>query len=112
MARYKMPFSGDVTQAFRMFTQTFSSVGSQFGFINIYNARSSAPDVEADVLEDVGSYGKQLGQIGDVMAILMARLPADTLSADERKAIVKLQIMLDDIAAIKKQHGREPFRVA
>jgi hypothetical protein len=42
-------------------------MGSQFGLINVTLGQSSAPEVEGDVLSDVGTYGKQLGQIGDAL---------------------------------------------
>lgn len=112
MTKIQLPLGGDVNQAFKFLTSAFSAVGSQFGFINIYNARSSAPLVEQDVLEEVGSYGKQLGRMADAMSVLLARLPADTkLSADEEMTLAKFRVMVDEINAIKESHGRKALRV-
>ena len=52
-----------------------SPIGSQFGLINITLGQSSDPAVESDVLSDVGTYGKQLGQIGDALLAVIERLP-------------------------------------
>ncbi|WP_026363087.1 hypothetical protein [Methylopila sp. M107] len=112
MAQYQMPFSGDVSQASKIFTSAFSAVGSQFGFINIHTSRSSAPEVEEQVLQEVGSYGKQIGQISDVLALLLAKLPPDTVfSPDEKKAIARFEVTLDAVNAIKLQNKREPLRI-
>ena len=60
-----MPLSGDVVQSIKSWTASFSPMGSQLGVINIKLGQSSAPDVEQEVLSDVGSYGRQIGRIGD-----------------------------------------------
>ena len=66
MPVFKLPLSGDVVQNISPFTAFMSPIGSQFGLINITLGQSSAPEVEKDVLSDYGTYGIQLGQIGDV----------------------------------------------
>ncbi len=53
-------------------------------FIN-YNAPDVA--VENRVLSQVGSYGKQLGRVLDVLAVLVARLPSDDLTPQERRVL-------------------------
>ena len=72
MPSFKLPLSGDVVQSINPWTALLSPIGSQFGLININLGQSSAPDVEAEVLSDVASYGKQLGQIGDARQALFA----------------------------------------
>ena len=62
MATFKMPLSGDVVQSINPWTAFFSPIGSQLGVININLGQSSDPDVEAEVLSDVGTYGKQIGR--------------------------------------------------
>src|ERR1700693_3720692 len=73
MPVFKLPLSGDVMQNISPFTAFMSPIGSQFGLINITLGQSSAPDVEKDVLSDVGTYGKQIGQIGDALLVLIER---------------------------------------
>jgi DNA repair ATPase RecN len=48
------------------------------------------------VLSQVGSYGKQIGQIIDVLNILASRLPKERLTAQERET-------LQDFHALSKQ---------
>lgn len=41
--------------------------------ININLGQSSDPDVEQEVLSDVGTQGKQIGRIGDALTVLLRR---------------------------------------
>jgi hypothetical protein len=68
MPTFKLPLSGDVVQSINPFTAFMT--GGQFGLININLGQSSEPDVEADVLSDVATYGEQLGRIGDALIVL------------------------------------------
>ena len=67
MSTFRLPLSGDVNQTINPWTWYMSSVGSQFGLININMGKSSDPELEAQILEDVGTYGKQIGQLGDAI---------------------------------------------
>ena len=103
----KWPFSGDVSQIIAPWTSWFSAFGSQIGLININLGRSSAPEVERDILDEVGSYGRQLGRIGDAMAVLLEHFDTkQPLTPDEEKAIRALRVMLDDIDGVKTRHNR------
>ena len=105
MPTFKLPLSGDVVQSINPFTAFMT--GGQFGLININLGQSSAPDVEAEVLSDVATYGKQLGRIGDALIVLLKHFnPPASLSADEKKAIAALNTMLGEIAEVKEKHGR------
>ena len=70
MPVFKLPLSGDVVQSINPFTAFMT--GGQLGLVNINLGQSSDPAVEADVLSDVATYGKQLGRIGDALAVLLA----------------------------------------
>jgi hypothetical protein len=106
MPQFKMPLSGDVNQSINPWTFLFSPYGSQFGLININLGKSSNPAVEEEVLNDVGSYGKQLGRMGDVLLILLEHFkPERKLNARESKAIEALQDMLEEIGDIKKKYS-------
>jgi len=109
MPTFKLPLSGDVVQSINPFTAFMT--GGQFGLVNINLGQSSEPDVEADVLSDVATYGKQLGRIGDALIVLLKHFHPETpLSADEEKAIAALNDMLGKIAAVKEKHRRPALR--
>ena len=111
MPTFKLPLSGDVVQSINPWTAFLSPIGSQFGLININLGQSSAPAVEEEVLSDVGSYGKQLGRIGDALIVLLAHFhPRTPLSADETEAIDELKDMLQKIADVKAKHARPAVR--
>jgi len=111
MATFKMPLSGDVVQSINPWTAFFSPIGSQLGVININLGQSSAPDVEQEMLSDVGSYGRQIGRIGDALVVLLAHFhPQSPLTPEETAAIAALKKMLNDVADVKQKHGRPALR--
>ena len=109
MPVFKLPLSGDVVQNISPFTAFMSPIGSQFGLINITLGQSSDPDVEKDVLSDVGTYGKQLGQIGDALLVLIERMPKN-MKLDQDEAIIAFKAMLHQVADIKARHHRKAAR--
>jgi hypothetical protein len=109
MPTFKLPLSGDVVQSINPFTAFMT--GGQFGLVNINLGQSSEPAVEADVLSDVATYGKQLGRIGDALIVLLAHFhPRTPLTDSETKAVDALKKMLHDIADVKEKHNREALR--
>jgi len=109
MQTVKFPLSGNVVQS--IWTAFMSPFNNQVGLVNINLGKSSAPEVEQQVLEQVGSYGKQLGRIGDVLTVLMKHFhPAEPLSEPEQEALIALKLMLKDIADIKEEHRRQALR--
>lgn len=109
MPMFKLPLSGDVMQT--IWTALLSPFNNQIGLINISLGRSTAPEVEEEVLTEVGSYGKQLGRIGDALSVLLKHFhPAEPLTEAEQDAIAALRVMLNEIADIKKRHSRPALR--
>jgi len=105
MPTFKLPLSGDVVQSINPFTAFMT--GGQFGLININLGQSSEPQVEAEVLSDVATYGKQLGRIGDALIVLLSHFhPRKPLTTEETKAIDDLKEMLEKIADIKRKYHR------
>jgi len=100
----QLPLSGDVNQAINPWTWTFGSASSQVGLVNINLGRSSNPELEQEVLDEVGSYGKQLGRIGDALAVLVKHVKLDQLDDAERDTITALRFQLDEIARVKARH--------
>ena len=106
MSDFKLPLSGNVTQAINPWNVLFDPVGSQVGLVNINLGNSSNPDVEAEVLSKVASYGKQLGRIGEVFSVLLKHFHLqEALTESENKAIRSLTRMLEEIADVKDQHA-------
>ena len=97
------PFSGGVAQNILPWNWFTNLTGNRFSWLTVNLGRSSAPDVEAEILEEVGSYGRQLGRIGDVLAVLVARLPHDSLTPDERAAVEDFSSQMREIKRIKEK---------
>jgi len=109
MPTFKLPLSGDVVHSINPFTAFMT--GGQFGLVNINLGQSREPKVEAEVLSDVATYGKQLGRIGDALIVLLAHFhPRTPLTADETKAVDALKEMLAKIADVKEKHSRPALR--
>lgn len=109
MPDFRLPLGGDVVQSIAPWTGFFSNLGSNFSVLSLNLGRSSNPAIEQEILSEVASYGKQLGRIGDALAVLVAHFKPDReLTADEAKALRDLKRMLDDIAEIKGKHAARP----
>jgi hypothetical protein len=108
MALFKLPLSGDVVQWINPITSWFS--GNQIS-ANVYLGESSSPDTEAEILDRVGTYGRQLGQVTEALIVLLRHLPNGIkLTKDESKAIKAFEKMADEIATIKEKHKRQALR--
>ena len=106
MPDFKLPLSGNVTQTINPWTLFFNPVGSQLGLVNINLGNSSNPEIEEQVLSDVASYGKQLGRIEDVLALLLEHFrPERALTSAEDKAIRDLKRLMEDVADVKRRHA-------
>ena len=106
MRSVRLPLSGDVTQAINPWTDMFKAFGSQFGMININLGRSPAPEIEQKILAEVGSYGRQLGRIGEALEVLITRLEPSLkdLSKEEKLALDAFKVMQAEIDLIKGRH--------
>jgi len=81
---------------------TFYQQGAQFGFINIDLGQTAHPDVEQKILDEVGSYGRQLGRIGDALEVLLKHVQfKDAPSPEEMDALTILQGQLAEIRKVK-----------
>ena len=83
---FQFPFSGDVTQAINPWTWWLRLM-SQIGFININLTKSSDPEMERRITENVAGYGKQLGRVIDVLDALLVNSATTEWSADQKKAL-------------------------
>lgn len=108
MPAFRLPLSGDVTQTINPWTWMTQLVGNQFG-ININLGKSSEPALERLILDEVGSYGRQLGRMSDAMRVLIkkARDPNLQFSEDDLKALDHLIVQIDEIDAVKTRYARD-----
>ena len=96
MPEFRLPLSGNVTQTINPWNWVFNPV------FNVSLGTSSDPEAEQRILEDVGSYGKQLGRIGDALRVLLAHVKLQGLGEAERDAIAQLVQQLDGVDRAKR----------
>jgi hypothetical protein len=83
---------------------SFYNQGAQFGLINIELGQTAHPEIEQAVLDEVGSYGRQLGRIGDALEVLVRHVDHAKLSKEEDDA---LAILMGQLAEVRKVKARE-----
>ena len=98
----RWPFSGDVTQAINPWN-FFVRQMSQIGFININLARTPAPELEQSILEEVGSYGRQIGRLADALDVLVGTLDRSKLEEPQLRAIMAFREQLVGVRAVKSK---------
>lgn len=109
MASLQLPLSGDVSQFIAPWSWFVRQAG-QLGLININIGQTPAPGVEAQVLEEVGSYGRQIGRLADAVEVLIACLDRNSLSPAQQKAVADFQDQLQAVRDIKAAAGLGPQR--
>jgi hypothetical protein len=83
---------------------SFYQQGAQLGFVNINLGQTAHPEIERKLLDEVGSYGRQLGRIGDALEVLIDHVKLEGLGRAERDA---LDILKGQLAEIRKVKARE-----
>ena len=82
---------------------TFYQQGAQFGFINIDLGQTPHPEIEQAVLDEVGSYGRQIGRIGDALEVLLRHIKIEDLTPAEQDALDILQGQLAAVRQVKQR---------
>ena len=80
------------------------SSGDQFGLINI-DLGNGDGTVERNILADVGSYGRQIGHLGEALEVLIGvlhEIAPDKMAALPPAQKDRLAIALGDIAAVRQ----------
>src|SRR4051812_4790248 len=103
MPEVRFPLSGDVIQAINPWNWTINALGSQFGLVNINLGTSADPGLEKQILDEVGSYGRQLGRVGEALGVLLAHLDRTGLSDDEKKKLWAFEAQLQQVERLKQQ---------
>lgn len=107
MPNVRLPLSGDVLQTINPWTWfTRFSGTQQLGLVNINLGRSADPTLEEQILEEVGSYGRQLGRLGDVVGILLRHVELKGLSEEEKDKIAALRVQLAEIESLKERRRK------
>jgi hypothetical protein len=81
-----------------------------FNLFSVNLGATSNAAIEQEALQNVGSYGKQIGHLAEALEVVIQRLrllEAADLPAGDRDAI---QVFLGDVAAVRKikaSHARE-----
>ncbi len=104
------PGSGAVNQSILPWRWAFDFIGNQFSFFTVNLGRSSAPEVETEILDNVGSYGRQLGRLGEALEVLVRRLPRAELTESELAAIEAFSVQMREIAKIKETMQPGPVK--
>ncbi|MFI4936287.1 MAG: hypothetical protein ACHP7N_16880 [Caulobacterales bacterium] len=100
-----------LTQTINPWTWAFQ--GAQIGLFNIDLGQSRDPTLERRMLDEVGSYGRQIGQIGDALGAVvdyLERLNLGPLDAEEKKAVTLLKAQLIEVNRLK--HNRQNEKAA
>jgi hypothetical protein len=95
--------------------QTINPWSFSLGPMSLFSVnlgQSADPPLEARILDQVGSYGRQIGQIGDALAVLIAHADLSALSPGEQDAIDRLKTQLDHVRVLKAERAREPAAAA
>jgi hypothetical protein len=103
MPNFRLPLSGDVLQNINPWNW-FLKAG-QVGLVNINLGRSADPGLEEDILNEVGSYGRQLGRMGDVLGVLLKHVQPDKFSEEDSMKIYAFKNQLAEIEKLKKQRA-------
>ena len=88
-----------LTQTINPWSWTFGN----FSLLSVNLGTSKAPEVETRVLNEVGTYGRQLGRIGEALAAVAAW--AESQGMPETKAIQELRLQLEHIDIIRREEG-------
>jgi hypothetical protein len=84
---------------------TFTQQGGQFGLINIDLGGAGDSDLERKILKTVGSYGRQLGRIGDALEVILKHVKLEHLTSDEQDALDILKGQLAAVRQVKASQG-------
>jgi len=94
----------ELLQNINPWSWTLNATGNVFAFINL--GRSSDPEMEREILDRVGSYGRQLGRIGDALKVIIDNMDRSKLSEAELEALRRVMFQLDQIKEAKEDCRR------
>ncbi|MDB5896718.1 MAG: hypothetical protein JWP41_320 [Ramlibacter sp.] len=95
------PFSGSVTQAINPWSWNYDNAVGQVGLVNINMGHSSNPQLEQRILDEVGSYGRQLGRIGEALEVLLDQVKLGRLDAGQKAALDDFRFQMAEVKRLK-----------
>jgi hypothetical protein len=98
------PLSGAVNQAFQ--ASLLHSLG-QLGLVNINMAAAGDPALERRVVEQVASYGRQLGWVVDALDVLVRDRRDEAPEPGDEDALDQLQTLRAEVEALKRREAAE-----
>jgi hypothetical protein len=99
MTTFRLPLSGNVTQSILPWTWNI-------GPINVEMGESANTDAEKAILDNVGTYGSQLGRVGDALLVILDHLERSDPSLAKSPAIIALRKQIADVQTMKTKHPR------
>jgi hypothetical protein len=91
---------------------SFYMQGAQVGLVNIDLGQTAHPEAERKILDEVGSYGRQLGRIGDALEVLLDHVKLDDLTQPEKDALALLRGQLVAVRQAKQSALSSPADAA
>jgi hypothetical protein len=95
------PLSGDVTQDIE--TSLVRSLSDQLGLVNISLTGAGDPALERRIVEDVASYGRQLGRVLDALDVLIRHASPAEYPPDDRRALDALRSLREEVEGVKRR---------
>ena len=98
---FRWPLSGGVMQA-------INPMSFMTSLISINPGRTTNPELEQRIVNDVASYGRQIGRISDALEVLISRIENPNpppLTQDEKDALYCFRLMLKEIRRFKETQG-------
>ncbi len=104
--RIAAPFGGAVSQLFQMWSGWFQNQG-QVGIINIDLGRTDKPELERRILDDVGSYGRQIGRMSEALEVLITQADLDRTKLSDGQ-IATLHAFREMVAEVQRLKAPPP----
>lgn len=76
----------------------------QYGLINVNSMKTEEPEAELDIVNSVGSYGKQLGRVIEALQAVCERLDHANWTPEQREAVKDFIRLAEDIDKYKREH--------
>lgn len=91
---FAAPWSGNVSQPW--------SWWYQLAPVTINQMQSGDPALEARIVREVASYGRQLGRVMDVIEVLVTKLDKAGLEDGQKDALMAFKSLRDEINRVKQ----------
>mgnify|MGYP000477665383 CR=1 FL=1 len=77
--------------------------GNEFSLFHVDLGNSGNEKLEREILDKVGSYGRQLGHLGEVVEVLMGLVDEKSLSPEDRDTFAVLKGEIAEIRKLKRK---------